>query len=85
VERLTLEEKVALLSGHDKWSLPSVPAIGLESIVMSDGPTGVKRDGSRPLRSPLIPCGTAITGLGEEFECEGFDRSSLELPAGNSS
>jgi beta-glucosidase-like glycosyl hydrolase len=46
VERLTLEEKVALLSGQDKWSLPALPAIGLESIVMSDGPTGVKRDGS---------------------------------------
>jgi beta-glucosidase len=27
---------------------------------MSDGPTGVKRDGSLPLRSPLISCGTAL-------------------------
>jgi beta-glucosidase len=60
VKRLTLEGKVALLSGHDKWSLPAVPAIGLESIVMSDGPTGVKRDGTVPIRSPLIPCGTAL-------------------------
>ncbi len=60
MERLTLEEKVALLSGRDKWSLPAVPAIGLESIVMSDGPTGVKGDGSVPIRSPLIPCGTAL-------------------------
>jgi beta-glucosidase len=60
VERLTLEEKVALLSGRDKWSLPALPAIGLESIVMSDGPTGVKRDGSLPIRSPMIPCGTAL-------------------------
>jgi len=60
MERLTLEEKVALLSGHDKWSLPALPAIGLESIVMSDGPTGVKRDGSLPIRSPMIPCGTAL-------------------------
>jgi beta-glucosidase len=51
---------VALLSGRDKWSLPALPAIGLESIVMSDGPTGVKRDGSLPLRSTLIPCGTAL-------------------------
>jgi beta-glucosidase len=44
--RLSLEEKVALLSGQDRWSLPGLPAIGLESIVMSDGPTGVKGDGS---------------------------------------
>jgi beta-glucosidase len=58
--RLSLEEKVALLSGQDKWSLPALPAIGLESIVMSDGPTGVKGDGSVPIRSPMIPCGTAL-------------------------
>jgi len=60
LERLSLEEKVALLSGHDKWSLPALPAIGLEAIVMSDGPTGVKSDGSLPIRSPMIPCGTAL-------------------------
>jgi len=60
LERLSLEEKVALLSGRDKWSLPALPAIGLESIVMSDGPTGVKCDGSVPIRSPMIPCGTAL-------------------------
>ena len=60
MERLSLAEKVALLSGRDKWSLPALPAIGLESIVMSDGPTGVKSDGSMPIRSPMIPCGTAL-------------------------
>jgi beta-glucosidase len=60
LERLSLEEKVALLSGQDKWSLPALPAIGLESIVMSDGPTGVKCDGSVPIRSAMIPCGTAL-------------------------
>jgi beta-glucosidase len=60
LERLSLEEKVALLNGQDKWSLPALPAIGLESIVMSDGPTGVKCDGSVPIRSPMIPCGTAL-------------------------
>ena len=60
MERLSLEDKVGLLSGQDKWSLPAVPAIGLESIVMSDGPTGVKCDGSLPIRSVMTPCGTAL-------------------------
>jgi beta-glucosidase len=60
LERLSLEEKVSLLSGQDKWSLPALPAIGLDSIVMSDGPTGVKGDGSLPIRSPMVPCGTAL-------------------------
>jgi beta-glucosidase len=60
LERLSLEEKVSLLSGQDKWSLPPLPDIGLDSIVMSDGPTGVKEDGALPIRSPMVPCGTAL-------------------------
>jgi beta-glucosidase len=60
LELLGLEEKVSLLSGRDKWSLPALPAIGLGSIVMSDGPAGVKGDGSLPISSPLVPCGTAL-------------------------
>jgi beta-glucosidase len=40
--RLDLETKVAMLSGKDVWSLPAVPEIGLGSIVMSDGPVGVR-------------------------------------------
>jgi beta-glucosidase len=40
--RLDLETKVSILSGQDFWSLPPVPEIGLASIVMSDGPVGVR-------------------------------------------
>jgi beta-glucosidase len=40
--RLSLEAKVGLLSGQDVWTLPAVPEIGLASIVMSDGPVGVR-------------------------------------------
>ena len=39
---LDLETKARLLSGQDMWSLPAVPAIGLRSLVMSDGPIGVR-------------------------------------------
>lgn len=41
-DRLTLEQKVRLLTGQDFWSLPPEPAIGLRSLVMSDGPAGVR-------------------------------------------
>lgn len=58
--RLSLEEKVSLLSGKDHWSLPALPSIGLESIVMSDGPTGVKCGRDGPPTSPTVPCGTAL-------------------------
>jgi beta-glucosidase len=39
---LDLETKVSILSGQDFWSLPAVAAVGLASIVMSDGPVGVR-------------------------------------------
>ncbi|MEU1342243.1 glycoside hydrolase family 3 C-terminal domain-containing protein [Streptomyces sp. NPDC005827] len=40
--RLDLDTKARLLAGQDRWSLPPVPEIGLKSLVMSDGPIGVR-------------------------------------------
>ncbi|MEU9254260.1 glycoside hydrolase family 3 C-terminal domain-containing protein [Streptomyces sp. NPDC048270] len=40
--KLDLDTKTRLLAGQDMWSLPAVPEIGLQSLVMSDGPIGVR-------------------------------------------
>ncbi|MGP3685890.1 beta-glucosidase [Streptomyces sp. IBSNAI002] len=40
--KLDLDTKTRLLAGQDMWSLPAVPEIGLKSLVMSDGPIGVR-------------------------------------------
>lgn len=40
--RLSLEEKVHLLTGDGFWTLRPLPRIGLRRIVMSDGPSGVR-------------------------------------------
>ncbi|MGW6565137.1 beta-glucosidase [Streptomyces sp. NPDC054975] len=40
--KLDLDTKTRLLGGQDMWSLPAVPEIGLRSLVMSDGPIGVR-------------------------------------------
>jgi beta-glucosidase len=42
LDRLSLDDKVRLLSGQDMWSLPGIAEIGLAPIVMSDGPVGVR-------------------------------------------
>jgi beta-glucosidase len=42
LRHLDLEAKVAILSGQDTWTLPPLPEIGLASVVMSDGPVGVR-------------------------------------------
>ncbi|OIV35544.1 glycosyl hydrolase [Mangrovactinospora gilvigrisea] len=39
---LDLDTKCALLGGRDMWSLPAVPEIGLDPLVFSDGPVGVR-------------------------------------------
>jgi beta-glucosidase len=55
---LPLERKVRLLSGQTNWTTYSEPAIGLRSMVMSDGPVGVRgltwdeRDWSATAPSP---------------------------------
>jgi beta-glucosidase len=59
--RLSLEQKVRLLTGADFWALYAEPAAGLRRLVMSDGPAGVRgeswdeRDGSAN-----VPCATAL-------------------------
>ncbi|MFF3708810.1 glycoside hydrolase family 3 protein [Streptomyces phaeochromogenes] len=40
--KLGLDAKARLLAGQDMWSLPALPEIGLKSLVMSDGPIGVR-------------------------------------------
>ncbi|GAA4692704.1 beta-glucosidase family protein [Nocardioides conyzicola] len=58
VARLTLEQKVRLLTGADFWALYDEPTIGLRRIVTSDGPAGVRgelwdeRDPSTNIPSP---------------------------------
>jgi beta-glucosidase len=40
--KLDLDAKARLLAGQDMWTLPALPEIGLDSLVMSDGPIGVR-------------------------------------------
>lgn len=42
LRKLTLTEKVALLSGRDTWHTNSVPRLGILSLKVSDGPNGVR-------------------------------------------
>jgi beta-glucosidase len=59
--RLTLAQKVRLLTGQDFWSVPAEPAIGLRSLVVSDGPAGVRGTiWSELSPSASLPSSTAL-------------------------
>ena len=87
VAALTLEQKVALLTGRDNFSLPGEPAIGLRGLVMSDGPAGVRgafldpadRSSSPPAPVALAACWDAglvervAAQLGAEARAKGID------------
>jgi len=67
VGRLTLEQKVRLLTGADGWNLHAEKALGLRPIVVSDGPAGVRGirfDPARP--SSSLPCPVALAATWDE-------------------
>jgi beta-glucosidase len=43
VALMTLEEKAGLCSGKDCWTLKAIERLGLESIMVSDGPHGLRK------------------------------------------
>ncbi|MEE4210406.1 MAG: hypothetical protein V2I43_14220, partial [Parvularcula sp.] len=55
---LTLDEKVALLSGRDFWTLPAIERLDIPSLRMSDGPTGLRSVNSDP--ATVFPVGAAL-------------------------
>jgi beta-glucosidase len=67
VARLSLEQKIRLLTGADAWTLHGESAVGLRPMVMSDGPAGVRGtrfDSSDP--SSSLPCPVALAATWDE-------------------
>jgi len=70
---LTLEEKVAVLTGRDFWNTVAVERIGLRSMLMSDGPIGVRGetwDDRNP--SLCLPSSTALASAWSRELAERF-------------
>lgn len=67
VAHLSLEQKVRLLTGATAWVLYAEPAVGLRSIVMSDGPAGVRGISVDPANpSSSLPCGVGLAATWDE-------------------
>jgi beta-glucosidase len=65
--RLSLEQKVRLLTGADAWSLYAISTVGLRSMIVSDGPSGVRGRHFDPRHpSSSLPCPVALGATWDE-------------------
>ena len=47
IEQMTLEEKASLLSGENFWNSKSIERLGVPSIMLTDGPHGLRKQGGK--------------------------------------
>src|SRR5690348_17208097 len=72
-DRLDLDQKIRLLTGASFWRTHAEPTVGLRSMLLSDGPSGVRgetfdeRDPSLSLPSATALAATWDTGLARRY------------------
>lgn len=47
ISQMTLEEKASLMSGANFWNTKPVPRLGIPGMMMTDGPHGLRKQGSK--------------------------------------
>lgn len=60
IANMTLEEKVALLSGSSAWSTRSLPRLDVPSLKVTDGPNGARGNGVSGATAASFPVGSAL-------------------------
>ncbi|MDD4816666.1 MAG: glycoside hydrolase family 3 C-terminal domain-containing protein [Victivallaceae bacterium] len=58
LEKLTLDEKISLCHGATCTEVAGIPRLGIKSLVMNDGPQGVRMEDGRT--ATAMPCGMAL-------------------------
>lgn len=54
LRRMTLEEKASLCSGLDYWNTQPVPSVGIPSVMMTDGPHGIRKRGENKTKEQKL-------------------------------
>lgn len=57
---LSLDEKIALMSGEDMWTTPTIKRAGVPKLKMTDGPSGARGGFGGHARTTCFPVGVAM-------------------------
>ena len=85
LKQLTTYEKASLLVGYTNMTTRPIERLGIPSLVMSDGPNGVRREGTQKdpisgalqtLKATCFPCGSA---LAQSFDDEVFYKIGKQI------
>ena len=62
---LTIDEKIALVSGADVWRTAAIERLGIGAVKVTDGPNGARGDSTTGARAVCVP---AAISLGASFD-----------------
>ena len=93
IQKMTIEEKAAILSGKNVWQTWNIDRLGIPSIFCSDGPHGIRKQAgegdhlglNESVPSTCFPTAAAVAnswdeGLAEEIgKALGEEASSLDV------
>ncbi|RKR07650.1 beta-glucosidase [Kushneria sinocarnis] len=86
LSQLTLEEKASLCSGADFWHTQAIDRVGIPSVMMSDGPHGLRKQPTGPgddhlglLDSVPATCFPTAAGLASSWDPELLERVGVAL------
>ena len=78
ISQLTLEEKAGLCSGGDFWHTKAVERLGVPSLMMSDGPHGLRKQDETADNMGINESITAVCFPTGSASAASFDRELIE-------
>ncbi len=77
IDQLTLPEKAALVSGKDAWYTATLERVGLKRLMMTDGPSGLRKQNTNAAVTGINDSVTAVSFPSSALTASSFDRDAL--------